>query len=158
MLPVAKEVPVSAAQNEVVLDRNVEDFSLNSQLWRQCRLPCICDVYTRQTSRRSFRRKFLSREMVRLRMEPLVAVMWCLTPWEIQPCSCIYEIQFFFEAYYLPPWWKHFPLKQRCKLKQLARMAFLDFHYCEAFFMGGEWYASNKEKILVKVSVRILLR
>ena len=56
-----------------------------------------------------YRREFFCREEVRTRLEPLVPNMWCLTPWEVQPCGSKYKIKLFSQYYYLPSWSKNFP-------------------------------------------------
>ena len=95
-----------------------------------------------------YRRGFFNREDVRLRMELLLTEMWCLTPWEPQPCFCTYSVQYFLETYYLPSWWIHFPAKQRQDSEKLVYLAFVKFYYRGAFFVEGEWYAFNSEKNL----------
>ena len=66
-----------------------------------------------------YRREFLNREDARFRLESLLSEMWCLTPWEPQPCSCTYSVQFSSETFYLPSWWIHFPAKQRENFEKL---------------------------------------
>ena len=98
-----------------------------------------------------YRREFFNREEVRVRMEPLVREMWCLTLWNPRPCGCSYRIDIYGNKYFLPSWWKHFAIKQNQTLKEAVLDAFVEFHAKGAYHIVGEWCAFDQNQMLVMV-------
>ena len=123
---------------------NTGGNSLSECLFERGENSALADLY---------RREFFCREEVRTRLEPLVRNMWCLKPWEVQPCGSKYEIKLFSRFYYLPPWWKNFPEGQKRKLERAVETEYADHHSRGAYYVGGEFCAFDDNRMLVKVSI-----
>ena len=148
-VPVLGEVPV-LEEAEVPLHDLLEAVDFNEmQEFRDVNVEEILqeDEVYEAFREDTFRREFLNRAVVRARLEPLLALMWCLTPWELQPCSCVLEMAIYTSTYFLLPWWKHFPGGQKKSLINRVKDQLSLYHSTGAFFVGGEWCAFNKQNV-----------